>query len=109
MKTAEKGEIYATVALTQLSAKNNWYTFYKGSKVNQPIPSETAALSLDVGDAVVWRGDLIYFHSPGGRAGLGVVRVVYTKLHALLPGLGQRLVSGTCVQSRLTLSSFIEH
>ncbi|KAL7649309.1 hypothetical protein ACMYSQ_012298 [Aspergillus niger] len=69
LKTAEKGEIYATIALTRLSPENGWYTFYVGTRANQSKPnssSSTAALSLDVGDAVVWRGDLIYFHAPGG-------------------------------------------
>lgn len=69
LKTAERGEIYATIALTPLSSTNGWYTFYEGSRANNPIPAgdrSTATVNLDVGDAVVWRGDLIYFHSSGG-------------------------------------------
>lgn len=69
LKTAEKGEIYATIALTPLSPTNGWYNFYEGSRARRPIlagNNSIATLSLDVGDAVVWRGDLIYFHSPGG-------------------------------------------
>ncbi|KAE8371115.1 hypothetical protein BDV26DRAFT_303177 [Aspergillus bertholletiae] len=69
LKTAEKGEIYVTIALTPLSPANGWYTFYRGARANQSAPtSETPkdALNLDIGDAVVWRGDLIYIHSSGG-------------------------------------------
>ncbi|GFF96249.1 hypothetical protein IFM53868_08442 [Aspergillus udagawae] len=56
LKTAEKGEIYATIALTPLSSLNGWYTFYEGSRANQSVPDDstpTAALSLEVGDVVV--------------------------------------------------------
>ncbi|KAL2786386.1 hypothetical protein BJX66DRAFT_32486 [Aspergillus keveii] len=69
LKTAEKGEIYATVALTPLSSGTGWYTFYEGSRANiWEIGDKTpaTALSLEVGDVMVWRGDLIYCHSSGG-------------------------------------------
>lgn len=68
LKTAERGEIYATIALTPLSPDNGWYNFYEGSRASKPLAHDNpiATLNLDIGDAIVWRGDLIYFHSPGG-------------------------------------------
>jgi hypothetical protein len=67
-KTAEKGEVYVTIALTDLSPDNGWYVFFEGSRANHPVVDgyKTGVLSLKAGDAVVWRGDLVYFHSPGG-------------------------------------------
>lgn len=67
--TAFKDEIYATIALTPLSPETGWYIFYEGTRANEKEPKDNtrkAALSLDIGDVVVWRGDLLYFHSAGG-------------------------------------------
>ncbi|GBF61957.1 hypothetical protein TMEN_4478 [Trichophyton mentagrophytes] len=67
LKTAEDREIYVTIALTNLNSSNGWYTFYAGSRKNEPMISlNPVALDLRAGDAVIWRGDLVYFHSPGG-------------------------------------------
>lgn len=82
LKTAEDSEVYVTIALTDLSPNNGWYTFYASSRKNQPMTSlttlKTVTLDLKAGDAVIWRGDLIYFHSPGGG---GVFEtLVYKKL-----------------------------
>lgn len=69
LKTAERREIYATIALTPLSPDNGWYNFYEGSRASESSLADNnhiATLNLDVGDAMVWRGDLIYFHPPGG-------------------------------------------
>ncbi|EAS29654.3 uncharacterized protein CIMG_08400 [Coccidioides immitis RS] len=81
LKTAEEGEVYITIALTDLSPKNGWYTFYPGSRKTQPLTSmEPVALDLKAGDAVIWRGDLVYFHTPGG--GGMFLTLVYNKCAA---------------------------
>ncbi|KAM5485863.1 hypothetical protein McanCB56680_001551 [Microsporum canis] len=78
LKTAEEGEVYVTIALTNLNSNNGWYTFYAGSRKNEPMTcSHPVALDLRAGDAVIWRGDLIYFHSPGG--GGAFETLVYNK------------------------------
>ncbi|KAL4958857.1 uncharacterized protein BDV14DRAFT_23743 [Aspergillus stella-maris] len=67
--TAFKDEIYATIALTPLSPGNGWYIFYEGTRANISevnVDTKKATLSLDIGDVVVWRGDLLYFHTTGG-------------------------------------------
>ncbi|KAL3483312.1 hypothetical protein BJX62DRAFT_82559 [Aspergillus germanicus] len=66
LKTAQKNQVYATIALTDLSSSNGWYTFYEDSHSRTSPLSKLAALDLKAGDAVVWRGDLVYIHSSGG-------------------------------------------
>jgi len=72
--TAGKGQVYLTIALTDLGTVNGWFIFLEGSHKRDPSPPFSIAqwkqvsLNVDAGDAVVWRGDLIYLHSPGGGA-----------------------------------------
>ncbi|EQL29685.1 hypothetical protein BDFG_07738 [Blastomyces dermatitidis ATCC 26199] len=82
LKTANENEIYVTIALTNLNSKSGWYTFYEGSRTSQAMTSlaswSTVSLDLKPGDAVIWRGDLLYLHSAGGG---GVFQtLVYKKL-----------------------------
>jgi hypothetical protein len=78
-RSAQKGDIYITIALTHLSPSNGWFVLYEGSrnqeqKPNKPTTIETeeqpplkpVELQLSAGDAVAWRGDLIYIFPPGG-------------------------------------------
>lgn len=67
-RTAARDEIYVTIALTDLSPDNGWYIFYEGSRADHPIPDEnrTVQMRLEAGDAVIWRGDLVYTHPTGG-------------------------------------------
>ncbi|KAJ5277646.1 hypothetical protein N7524_003799 [Penicillium chrysogenum] len=58
--------IYVTIAITRLSPSNGWFTFYEGSHQHRSRLGRKVALDLEAGDAVAWRGDLVYFHSPGG-------------------------------------------
>ncbi|KAF3004515.1 hypothetical protein E8E15_000694 [Penicillium rubens] len=58
--------VYITIAITTLSPSNGWFTFYEGSHRQRSRLGKKAALNLEPGDAVAWRGDLVYFHSPGG-------------------------------------------
>lgn len=58
--------IYVTIAITRLSPSNRWFTFYEGSHQHRSRLGRKVALDLEAGDAVAWRGDLVYFHSPGG-------------------------------------------
>jgi hypothetical protein len=78
-KTGASNEIYVTVALTALSPDNGWYVFFEGSRANCPIPDEkkTKEMMLDTGDAVIWRGDLVYLHPPGGG---GMFQTIVYKL-----------------------------
>jgi ectoine hydroxylase-related dioxygenase (phytanoyl-CoA dioxygenase family) len=68
--SGKKGEVYATLALTQLSPKNGLFIFLAGSHRRTPGSSPTIwrkfHANLSPGDALVWRGDLAYSHSPGG-------------------------------------------
>ncbi|KAF4227343.1 hypothetical protein CNMCM8980_002704 [Aspergillus fumigatiaffinis] len=66
LKTAQKNQVYATIALTDLNPSNGWYTFYEDSHSRTSPLSKLVALDLKAGDAVVWRGDLVYIHSSGG-------------------------------------------
>lgn len=66
LKTARKGDVYVTIALTDLSPDNGWYTFYEGSHTRTTPLSELAAISMKAGDAMVWRDDLVYFQSAKG-------------------------------------------
>jgi ectoine hydroxylase-related dioxygenase (phytanoyl-CoA dioxygenase family) len=66
LKTAQKNQVYVTIALTDLSSSNGWYTFYEDSHSRTSPLSKLVALDLKAGDAVVWRGDLVYIHSSGG-------------------------------------------
>jgi len=70
--TGKKGQVYITIALTPLGSNNGWFEFLEGShKRNSTDPItkwKRAALTLEAGDAVVWRGDLVYLHSSGGGA-----------------------------------------
>lgn len=59
-------KIYITIAITQLSPTTGWFTFYEGSHQQRSRLGKKVALTLEPGDAVAWRGDLVYFHSPGG-------------------------------------------
>jgi hypothetical protein len=70
-KTGARGQIYVTLAFTKLSSATGWFELLEGSHRQKPestAPSEwkKANLELLAGDAVVWRGDLAYLHSPGG-------------------------------------------
>jgi hypothetical protein len=103
-RSAQKGDIYVTIALTPLSSSNGWFVLYEGSRnqshqksnipttketqeegsqpskqaqePNTPTPKEAPKqnspplrpvdLKLDAGDAVVWRGDVVYIDPPGG-------------------------------------------
>jgi hypothetical protein len=59
--------VYVTIAVSDLSAENGWFTFLKGSHIISP-PFDNCAqvnLRMDAGDAVVWSGDLRYKHSSG--------------------------------------------
>lgn len=58
--------VYVTIAITNLSPSNGWFTFYEGSHQDRSRLGNKVALELQPGDAVAWRGDLVYFHSPGG-------------------------------------------
>ncbi|OJJ44502.1 hypothetical protein ASPZODRAFT_135312 [Penicilliopsis zonata CBS 506.65] len=66
LKTAQKDQVYATIALTDLSPSNGWYTFYEDSHSRTRPLSTLVAPNLKAGDAMVWRGDLVYIHSSGG-------------------------------------------
>jgi hypothetical protein len=103
-RSAQKGDICVTIALTPLSSSNGWFVLYEGShnqshqkpnipttketqeegsqppkqaqEPNTPTPKEAPKqnspplrpvdLKLDAGDAVAWRGDLVYIDLPGG-------------------------------------------
>lgn len=58
--------VYVTIAITTLSPSNGWFTFYEGSHLERSKLGDKVALELEPGDAVAWRGDLVYFHSRGG-------------------------------------------
>jgi hypothetical protein len=66
--TGKKGEIFVTIALTQLDHTNGWLVFYEGSKCEEGLKPEnkTVYLDLNAGDAVIWRSNLVYFHPSGG-------------------------------------------
>lgn len=70
-KSGKKGEIFVTVALTELNARTGWFVFLEGSHKSPPkfaSKSEWRKMNLDlsIGDALVWQGDLAYLHSAGG-------------------------------------------
>lgn len=73
IKTGLKGEVYVTVALTDLSPINGLFIFLAKSHKRTPenasaVSWEESRLDLKAGDVVVWRGDLAYLHSSrGGR------------------------------------------
>lgn len=66
LKTANKDEIYVTIAVTDLGPDNGWFTFYEGSHRRQPPFTTKVALNLRAGDAVAWSGRILYIHSSGG-------------------------------------------
>ena len=67
-----KNVLYVTVALTPLAAENGLYTLLGGShdKKNPrftPVDLwDEVQVTLEPGDALIWRGDLKYLLSPGG-------------------------------------------
>ncbi|KAF2806115.1 uncharacterized protein BDZ99DRAFT_104182 [Mytilinidion resinicola] len=65
---AGKEEIYVTIALTGLDSGNGWYILIEKSYDRSPSQTSwnDASMKLKAGDAVVWRGDLLYRHPPGG-------------------------------------------
>ncbi|KAF7877682.1 hypothetical protein EAF04_001353 [Stromatinia cepivora] len=70
-KTGLKGEVYATVALTDLSPATGLFIFLAGShkhtlEGNSNDEWKECYLDLKAGDAIIWRGDLSYLHSSGG-------------------------------------------
>ncbi|OCK74616.1 hypothetical protein K432DRAFT_310376 [Lepidopterella palustris CBS 459.81] len=76
---AGKEEIYVTIALTDLNPGNGWYIFIERSYDRSPASQtfwKDASITLKAGDAVVWRGDLLYRHPPGGEGTF--VTLVYT-------------------------------
>ena len=72
--TAGKGQVYVTVALTDLNPKSGWFILLEGSHRRESTTTFSIAqwkqVSLDIkaGDAIAWRGDLGYLHSSGGGA-----------------------------------------
>ncbi|CZT13546.1 uncharacterized protein RAG0_17038 [Rhynchosporium agropyri] len=71
MKTGLKGEVYVTVALTDLSPANGLFIFLAKSHKHtsesaSAVGWEENHIDLKAGDAVLWRGDLVYLHSSGG-------------------------------------------
>lgn len=71
--TAKKGQVYVTIALTDLNPKTGWFIFLEGSHRRASTTFSVAewnqvGLDIKAGDAVVWRGDLSYLHSSGGGA-----------------------------------------
>ncbi|CZT07728.1 uncharacterized protein RCO7_11218 [Rhynchosporium graminicola] len=71
MKTGLKGEVYVTVALTDLSPANGLFIFLAKSHKHtsesaSAVGWEESRIDLKAGDAVLWRGDLVYLHSSGG-------------------------------------------
>jgi ectoine hydroxylase-related dioxygenase (phytanoyl-CoA dioxygenase family) len=69
-KTGLKGEVYVTVALTNLNPENGLFIFlaksHKRTSENTSAGWKESRLDLMAGDAVVWRGDMAYLHSFGG-------------------------------------------
>ncbi len=70
-KTGGRGQVYVTIALTDLNSESGWFVLLEGSHQQKPESTpasewKEASLNLSAGDAVVWRGDLAYLHSPGG-------------------------------------------
>ena len=69
LKTGAKGQVYVTIALTNLNSETGWFEFLEGSHRQGLKGTEElkkASLNLSAGDAVIWWGDLVYLHSPGG-------------------------------------------
>jgi ectoine hydroxylase-related dioxygenase (phytanoyl-CoA dioxygenase family) len=65
-KTGLKGEVYVTIALSDLSPTNGLFIFLAKSHKRERVEWEENRLDLKAGDVVVWRGDLAYLHSAGG-------------------------------------------
>jgi len=66
LKTAGENRVYVTIALTDLGPSNGWFTFFEGSHRERTQLGRKVALDLKAGDAVVWRGGLVYHDTPGG-------------------------------------------
>jgi ectoine hydroxylase-related dioxygenase (phytanoyl-CoA dioxygenase family) len=68
-KTGRKGDIYVTIALTELNPENGWFILLQGSHTQPPssvVSLPRISLNLNPGDVVIWLGDLAYLHAPGG-------------------------------------------
>ena len=72
MQAAQRQWLYVVVALTDLNFENGLYELLGGSHANKkpgrtfmdhwnPVRNE-----LNPGDALIWRGDLLYLLSPNG-------------------------------------------
>ncbi|KAE8363898.1 hypothetical protein BDV27DRAFT_129295 [Aspergillus caelatus] len=66
LKTANKEEVYVTIAVTDLGSHNGWFNFHEGSHLRKPPLGKAISLNLRAGDAVAWSGNLVYSHVSGG-------------------------------------------
>ena len=70
-KTGRKGDALVTIALTKLNSATGWFDLLEGSHRSTSEHTsisdfKRASFDLSPGDAVIWRGDLSYMHTPGG-------------------------------------------
>ena len=72
LHVGNKDQIYVHIALNRLCWQSGFYNILKGSHLGRhpsrtPVNSWSSAdINLEEGDAIIWRGDLAYFLSPGG-------------------------------------------